>query len=116
MASAESVSPFFTTTRVPRGLEATVFDFVEVLAVLTVVEVLGLADVDDVTEAVRDLAELPDGDDALGSDEGDEAIGVKLLGGVSFAANNDASSPSGEASREKIRRFHLEGLSAQAST
>jgi hypothetical protein len=119
-ASAESVSPFFTTTRVLRGFAATVFDLVVVFA--AVADVLGLAAVDDVTAVVRGLVLLVDDVEGLSRVTSAARVevvvvtGVMLLGGLSFAANNDTSSASGAASFENVRLFHLEGVSAHAST
>lgn len=114
------MSPFFTTTRVLRGLAATALDFVldlEALDLATVEEVLGF----ELVEAVvlRVLVE----DDVVGfrratSTDRDDVVvemGVMLLGGLSLAASM-AGSASGDASWAKLRRVHFEGLSAHAST
>jgi len=120
MARAERVSPFFTNTRVVRDLEAVVLGLV--LPDATVAELFGFVLLDDPVALVRGLEELLDvvsgltRDDSAVRVEVEFVMGVILAGGLSFAASNVASSASGDASFEKVRRVHLEGLSAHAST
>lgn len=121
MARADRVSPFFTSTRVLRGLDATVFDLV--LWVANVAELFGFVPLDDTFVALPDLIVWADmavvgltRDTFPELVEVELVIGVMLAGGLSFAASNVASSASGEESFEKDRRVHLDGLSAHAST
>lgn len=119
-AKADSVSPFFTTTRVLRGLAATVLDLVVVF--VAAADDLGFeldVDTTDVLLGFVMFFAVVAGFDRATSVERVEValvIGVMLLGGLSLAANKVASSASGDESFEKARLVHLEGLSAQAST
>jgi hypothetical protein len=119
-ARPERVSPFFTTTRVLRGLAATALDLVLglVLVLATVDELFGFELVEAVLVRGFVLEEDVEGFRRETSTEREEVvveIGVMLLGGLSLDASITGSA-SGEASCAKLRRVHFEGLSAQAST